>query len=184
LRTAIFRILTERRASLGEMAKELGLERQDIANVRHHTLRLVELGCAEEVDRREAQGHIVAIYKATDRALVETDEWDQLLEANPILAEHLLGEFMQVQLDHYADAVRAGTLGNDDEFHVTHTPMVLDPAGIQEGLELAERFRLDMSEVERRAAERRQHTGEDAIHASNCISFFKTAAPAEGPSSA
>lgn len=177
LRTAIFRILTERAASVGEMAKELGLGRQELANVRHHTLKLVELGCAEEVGRRQSGSHLLRIYKAAERALVETDEWDRLLEEDPLLAEHLLGEFMQVQLDDYSTAVRSGTLGQDEEFHITHTSRVVDAQGVKEGLELYERSRLEMDEIERRSAERRSTSGEDAIHLSQNLSLFKMPPP-------
>jgi hypothetical protein len=173
LRTAIFRILTERTASIGEMAKELGLGRQEIANVRHHVHRLVALGCAEEVGRRHDGGHVIRLYKATERALVETDEWDRLLEKNPLLAEHLLGEFMQVQLDDYSTAVEAGTLGQDDEFHITHTPRILDAEGVSEGMALYEECRLQMDEVERRSAERRANDGSDAVPVSANLSLFK-----------
>lgn len=178
MRIAIFHVVAERTASIGEIARHLGLGRDELGNIRHHLLKLVQLGCVEEVGDKIVNRRVVTVYKAIDRPLVETEEWDQLNQENPILAEHLLGEFMQIQLDRYTEAFKAGTLGNDDEFHVAHTPMVLDAQGIQEVMEALEGCRRRMSEKEKDAAMRRREDGADAIHASLCVSFFKTPGPA------
>lgn len=178
MRIAIFHVVAERTASIGEIAKHLGLGRDELGNIRHHLHKLVELGCVESVGDKVVNRRVVVVYKAIDRPLVETAEWDQLNKENPILAEDLLGEFMQIQLDRYTEAFKAGTLGKDDEFHVTHTPMVLDARGIQEVMEALEGCRRRMSEKEKDAAMRRREDGADAVHASLCVSFFKTPGPA------
>jgi hypothetical protein len=179
LRAALFHILTERTASIGQMHKGLGLERKELADVRYHTHKLVELGCAEEVERKEVAGKVVRFYKATERALIETEEWDALVESDPALADHLLGEFMQAQIDHFTDAVKAGTIGKDGEFHVTYTHLPLDEEGVQEGLEAYERLRFQMAEIQRRSSERRA-SGSPVIHVASCLSFFKIPPPLPG----
>jgi hypothetical protein len=178
MRIAIFHVVAERAASIGEIAKYLGLGRDELGNIRHHLLKLVQLGCVEPMGDRVVNRRVVTVYKAIDRPLVETDEWDQLNKENPMLAETLLGEFMQVQLRRYTEAFKAGTLGNDAEFHVSHTPMVLDGQAVQEVMESLEGCRLRASEKEKGAAMRRREDGADAVHASLCISFFKTPGPA------
>ncbi len=177
LRAAIFRILTERTASVSEMARELGLERKDIPNVSHHVKQLVKLDCAEKVGERRVGKHVLALYKATERFLVYTEEWESLLKENPELAEHLLGEFMQVQIDDYTTAINAETLGPTDNFHITRTPRILDVEGMAEAMELYERCREGMDEIERRAAERRSAGGTDPIHVSACLSLFELPPP-------
>jgi DNA-binding transcriptional ArsR family regulator len=178
LRAAILRVLSERTASVSEVARELELERGDVPNVSHHVKQLVKLDCAEEVGERRVGRQMVTLYKATERFLVGTEEWEGLVEGNPELAEHLLGEFMQAQLDDYTTAVKAGTLGPNDNFHITRTPRILDAEGFVEAMELYEQCRNGMDAIERRAAERRSEAGDDAIHVSACLSLFEMPPPA------
>jgi phage tail protein X len=177
LRAAIFTILTERKASPAQMTRTLKLGRKDLPNVDYHTKQLVALDCAELVEERRNGSLVEKFYKATDRALVETEEWEALLKANPGLAEHFLGRFMQVQLDDYTLAVSRRTVGDDGEFHMSRTRRILDAEGLVEGLEVYERCRREMDEVERRAAERRSETGSDAIHVSACLGLFRVPSP-------
>jgi DNA-binding transcriptional ArsR family regulator len=177
LRAAVFTILTERTASPSQIAKELGLDRGAISSIDHHIKRLVELGCAELVERDVAGNFPQMMYKATERALIETDEWLELLEENPALAEHHLGQFMQVQLDDYVLAIDAGTLGQDERFYITRTRRVLDPTGFVEAMEIRSRADIELAEVERRSAERRREDGADAIHVSDSNSLFPVPAP-------
>jgi biotin operon repressor len=179
LRTAIWRVLQERPASLGEIASELGYGRQDIGKIRHHVEKLTDWGCAEEIGERRLGNRLVSIYKAIDRALIETGEWEQFREENPILGEHFICELEQMQIDNVLAALEAGTLGEDEQWHISQTPMVLDPLGVEDALEIVERCRLELAENERRAAERRSESGADAVHAYADLSFFKTPAPAE-----
>lgn len=180
LREKIFTILTERAASPAEMTRELGLERKDLSNVNHHTKYLVDLGCAELIDERQRPGGPPEkVYKATARALVETEEWETLLEEDPGFADHQLARAMQVQLDDFITAKIAGTIGQDSEFHMSRTRRVLDAQGLAESLESKERHRREEDEIERRAAERRGATGEDAITVSDCLAFFKVPSPTQ-----
>jgi DNA-binding transcriptional ArsR family regulator len=174
LRREVLRILVERVASPAEMARELG---EETPNVSHHTKRLVQLGCAELVAERKVRGAIEHRYRAIDRPLVETDEWEELAEQNPELAEHLIGEFMQAILNDFVASGRARLVGSDKNFHLTRTPLVLDAEGLAEGLEVQERCRLEMLEVQRRSAQRRNETGTEAMHVSSCQGCFQIPAP-------
>lgn len=183
-RAEIFTILTTRIASPAEMTRELGLDRRELPNVDHHTKYLVELDCAELVEERRVGSLTEKLYKATERALVDTGEWESLLRENPGLAEHFLGKFMQVQLDDYTLAVKERTIGEDENFHMSRTRRVLDEEGMKEGMAVYERCRREMDEVERRSAERRSEIGVDAVHASACLGLFSVPAPASGRPSA
>lgn len=185
LRADVFKILTQREASPSEITHELGLPRKDLPNVSQHTRYLVKLGCAEEVGERRVKGKPPAkLYKATERSLIDTGEWEELLARDPALAEHLLGEFMQCQLDDYVLAIAAKTLGEDEDFHMTRTRRVLDAEGLQESLEIYERARNEMDEAERRSAERRREDGADAVHVSSGFALFRVPPPARPDSSA
>ncbi len=61
---------------------------------------------------------------------------------------------MQRILDDFVASRKAGIVGADKDFHITRTPMILDPKGLQEGMEVFEEARLKMAEVEARSAER------------------------------
>src|SRR5215218_1785587 len=170
LREEIFTILTTRPASPAEITRELGLGRRDLPNVTHHTKYLVELDCAELVEEKHIAGSLPEkFYKATERALVDVREWEILREETPGLTEHLIGRFMQVQLADYILAVRERTIGDDENFHMSRTRRVLDEDGMKEGMEVYDRCRCEMDDVERRSAERRREDGTDALHVSACL---------------
>jgi DNA-binding transcriptional ArsR family regulator len=167
LRAEILRILVERPASPVEMAHELGAP---TPNVSHHAKRLVELDCAELVAEEKVQGAMKHIYRATDRALVATEEWEEM---NPVEAQGFLAQTMQMIIDDFVASGRAQIVGHDGDFHLTRTPMVLDRQGLEEGLEIYENARLAMAEVERRSAERRREDKEDACKVSSVFGLFK-----------
>jgi predicted ArsR family transcriptional regulator len=174
LRADAFKILTQREASPSQITRELGLANEELAKVTYHVKHLVELGCAEVVGERREHGRRPAtVYKATERALIEGDEWEELLENNPALADHLLRELMQVQLDDYTLALRAETVGDDGHFHMSRTRRFLDFQGLVEALELKEEHRSHMDEIERRSAERRTANGTDAVPVSDSLAFFR-----------
>jgi hypothetical protein len=171
LRAVIFKVLTHGPASPSQITRELELERKDLPNVTYHLEQLVKLDCAEELV--PAEGTSMRLFKATERSLIDVGEWETLMRDHPVLAEHLLAEFMQAQVDDWTLAVSAGTLGEDDEFHLTRTRRILDAQGVQEGLEVYKRAWQEMDEVEMRSAERRREDGTDAQHVSSSLGLVK-----------
>lgn len=177
MRLGIWRVLIERTATIGELHSALGLPRKDIPNVRYHTNYLVKLGMAEEVDRRNNKGHSEPVYKAMEKAFVKTKEWDRFREENPEMADHILGEAGQMHVDHLVSSLKSGALGNDAQWHVSCTPLVLDRKGLEDGAQLYDEFVERLSELQREAAERRDESGEDAIQVQSDL-FLYRAAPA------
>src|SRR6187431_1886800 len=145
LRASILRILTERTSSPAEMARELD---EELSNVSYHTKQLVEFECAELVSTRPVRGALEHFYRATERHLVDTEDWDEL---DPVIAEDLVCEFMQKILDDFVVSARSKLIGGDKDFHLTRTPLVLDAEGLQEALEAHERTRLELLEIEARS---------------------------------
>jgi DNA-binding transcriptional ArsR family regulator len=148
LRAEVLRILVERPASPVEIARELGASTQ---NVSHHAKKLVELDCAELVEEIKVQGAVQHVYKATERALIDTDEWEQM---NPVEAQGFLAEVIQLVLDDFQASQRALLIGADSDFHLTRTPTMLDQHGLVEALEILERARHEVLEVQRKSVER------------------------------
>jgi len=174
IRRESWRVLSDQGVcSPKEIADALG-GRYPLDKVAHHVRRLAALGCVELVDERKVRGAVAHYYRHVDRVLVEDDQWNQLLEENPMLAKHLLGKFMQAQLDDYARSIRAGTLGNDDRFHVQRTPAVLDAEGLDEALSLAERMEEEFNAIVARSADRRTDTEVEPLRVSWCQSVFAT----------
>ncbi len=167
LRAEVLRILVERPASPVEIAHELGVP---TPNVSHHAKRLVELDCAELAEERKVQGAIQHIYRATERALVSMEEWEQM---HPGEAMGFIAEVMQMILNDYLASERAEIIGKDPDFHLTRTPISIDQEGLEEGLEIFENARLAMVEVERRSAERSRESGGTTFPASSALGLFK-----------
>jgi DNA-binding transcriptional ArsR family regulator len=163
LRAEILRILVERPASPVEMARELGVP---TPNVSHHAKRLVELDCAELVEEEKVQGAMKHIYRATERVLVETSEWDEM---HPVEAQSFNAVTMQAMIDDFVAAERAQTVGGDPDFHLSRTPMIVDQQGLEESLDICECARLALADVERRSAER---TGEGELTRFRISSIF------------
>jgi DNA-binding transcriptional ArsR family regulator len=171
LRAAILRLLADRTASPAEMARELG---EELSNVSYHTKQLVEFECAELVSTRPVRGALEHFYRATERHLIDTEEWEEL---DPVVAEDLVCEFMQKILDDFVASARAKLIGGDRDFHLTRTPLVLDQEGLQEALEAHERLRLEILEIEARSASRLLESGERGTTASSAQGCFKVPGP-------
>lgn len=171
LRAAILRIIADRTASPAEMARELD---EELSNVSYHTKQLVEFECAELVSTRPVRGALEHFYRATERHLVDTEEWEEL---NPLIAEDLVCEFMQKILDDFVVSAKAKLIGGDKDFHLTRTPLVLDREGLQEALEAHERARLEILEIEARSAERMVDSGEAGTNVSTSQGLFKMPDP-------
>lgn len=132
--------------------------------------RLVDLDCAEIVRTRPVRGAVEHFYVATERPMIDTDEWDDI---DPLVGEDFVCEFMQKILDDFVASRKAGIVGSDKDFHITRTPMTLDAEGVQEGMEAFERLRLEMSEIEARSVRRRAESNEPGVRVSSSMAYFK-----------
>jgi DNA-binding transcriptional ArsR family regulator len=171
LRAAILRILADRTSSPAEMARELD---EELSNVSYHTKQLVEFECAELVSTRPVRGALEHFYRATERHLIDTEEWEEL---DPVIAEDILCEIVQKVLDDFVASARKQLIGGDKHFHLTRTPLVLDQEGMQEALEAHERARLEILEIEARSAARMVDSGENGTNLSSSQGCFKVPSP-------
>jgi hypothetical protein len=120
------------------------------------------------------RGALEHFYRATERHMVDTEEWEEL---DPVIAEDLVCEFMQKILDDFVASAKARLIGGDKDFHLTRTPLVYDEDGLQEALEIHEKARLELLEVEARSAARMVKSGEEGTHVSSSQGLFKMPDP-------
>ena len=177
VRAAVLAILAERTSSPAEMARELD---EDLSNVSYHTKQLVELECAELVSTRPVRGALEHFYRATERSLLDKEEWEEL---DPMMAENLVHEMMQKVLDNFVTAARANTFSQDADFHLTRTPLAFDRQGLEEALKAHERTRQELLEIASRSAERMVESGEEGINVSSSQACFKMPNPKSRQSS-
>ena len=168
LRARVLRILAERGVmSPAELSREMGA---DLSNVSYHVRQLVKLKCVEEVRTRPVRGALEHFYRAVERPMVDADEFEEL---DPVNAEDLVLDCIQRVLDDFVASRKAKLVGFDGNCHLSRTPLVFDEEGFEEGMTALERCRLEMSEIERRSAERRTESGGVAVPVSSNILFFK-----------
>jgi hypothetical protein len=106
--------------------------------------------------------------------MIDTEEWDEL---DPLVAEGILCEIMQRMLDDFVGSAKVQLIGGDKDFHLTRTPLVLDAEGLQEALEVHEKARLELLEIETRSAARLVKSGEQGTNVSSSQGLFKMPDP-------
>lgn len=153
--------------SPAELSRALGAHLSDVS---YHVRRLEELECAELVETRQVRGAVEHFYRAIERHLIDTNEWEQL---DPFTADDLVCGYVQRILDDFIESKKAEIVGSDKHFHITRTPLMLDPEGYEEAMQAFERHRLEMSEIEMRSAERRDKQGTPTIPTSSSLLLFK-----------
>lgn len=167
LRARILRLLVERGVmSPAELTRTL---RAELSDVSYHVRSLVKLECAELVETRPVRGAVEHFYRATERHLITTDEFEEL---DPIIADDIVLDSFQRVIDDVVASRNARMLGYDRHFYLARTPYVLDEEGFQEGMNAVDRCRAELSEIERRSAERRA-AGAPGIGVSGSILWFK-----------
>lgn len=172
LRAEIFRLFRERAEVLSPAQVSREIE-ADIRDVSYHIRKLEEFDCVEEVSNRQVRGAVEHFYRATEQHMIDTEEWGELAELEPAMAEALTDEFMQGIVDDYSASRRASIVALDEEFFIVRTPYVLDPAGVDEALEASQRYEDEMIEIASRSAARRLDAGTEEVPVSSSIVLFK-----------
>ena len=168
LRARILRFLVERGVmSPAELSREL---QADLRAVSYHVRRLEELECAELVQTRPVRGAVEHFYRATERPMIDTNEFENI---DPIMAEDLVLHTFQRMVDDFVASRAAQMVGFDKHLHLSRTPLIVDEEGFEEAMETFEESRLQLSEIERRSAERRSSSGAPGISVCGSLSFYK-----------
>jgi predicted ArsR family transcriptional regulator len=171
LRAEAFRLIRDRGPiSPAEVAREL---EADVPSVSYHVRKLNEYDCVEEVENRPVRGVVEHFYRATEQQRLDVEEWAELSETEPEVAEVLTDEFMQTIVDDFTASRRASVVGRDEKFWITRNPHNLDQEGIDEALQAAEAYEAEMAEIAARSAARLIESEESAIPVSSSIVLFK-----------
>jgi hypothetical protein len=172
LRAEAFRLIRDKGPlSPRAIALELGADTSDVS---YHVRKLKDFACVEEVSTRRVRGAVQTFYRATDEHMIDTEEWEELVEHDPEMAEVLTDDFMQCIVDDYTASRKASIVGRDKEFYIVRTPRVLDPKGILESLEASEKYVQEVAAITARSAERQASEGTEAIPVSASVVLFKT----------
>lgn len=153
LRAEVFRLIRESPGAVSpaEVAREL---EADIPTVSYHVRKLTEYNCVEEVENRPVRGVVEHFYRATEQQRLDLEEWAELSESEPEVAEVLTDEFMQTIVDDFTASRQASIVGRDEKFAITRNPLVLDDEGLEEALEAAAAYEAKMTDIAARSAAR------------------------------
>lgn len=155
-------------ASPAQVARDLGL---DINTTAYHVRELAKIDYVVLIGEAPVRGAVEHFYRATEQALVDTEEWDDLTEGQK---EGLLIEFMQPQVDDFTAGVRSGTLGRDGDWVLTRTPVhATDRQGFKEMRDAHEDLRRRITEIQAQSLERLDESGEDSICVSSALMCFE-----------
>lgn len=153
------------------IARELEADTREVS---YHVRKLREFNCIEQVSSRVNRGAVEHFYIATEQHMIDTEEWDELVESEPQMAEVLTDEFLQSIVDDYTASRRASIVGLDSEFFIARHPVKMDPEGIQEALEAAESYEKVIEEIVVRSARRQSESEtDDVVPVSASIVLFK-----------
>jgi len=145
-RQILAHLINEGPSSASKMGKAFGESTEDVA---YHLRRLAKLECVEVADERVNNGRPVEkIYRATERYLVATEDWDAL---DPASKEGTSGEWAQLFVDDLVEGFKARTLGTHKNFALIQNRIVVDEQGRAEALEIEERAMREIQEVQARA---------------------------------
>lgn len=171
LRAEAFRLIRERGPiSPKEVAQVLEVPVRDL---NYHIRKLAEYRCIEEVSSRKVRAVLEHFYVATELHMIDTDEWDELFESEPEMAEFIVDDVVQGILDDYTGSRRAGVVGSDKEFFIVRNPHVFDAEGIEEALEVSQEFEDAMAAVAARSAARQCKEPTEDLPVSTSMLFFK-----------
>jgi hypothetical protein len=168
LRAEAFRLIRDNGPiSPKEVAGELEVK---VSDLNYHIRKLEELKCIEEVGSRPVGTFNEHFYVATEQCMIDTDEWGELAEQEPSMAEFIVDEIMQSSVDDFTVSRRANLVGLDEEFFMVRVPLVLDPKGLREARDLSVKYQDAMTEIATRSAARQ---GADEVPVSLSIAWFK-----------
>lgn len=126
LRLKCLTVLTEREASPKILAPLVG--EPVVKNVSYHVRKLEDLGLVEEVRSEKVRGAVEHFFKAVERPIITTEEWEQMSPAQR--QETSLYAICLINGD-FGQAVEADTLDESVHRHLSRTPMCLDEEGFR-----------------------------------------------------
>lgn len=139
--------LFERVASPSELAEELDLP---VQNVAYHVRELEKLGFIElvRIEKRRSTEHF---YRVTKRHILDAEAWGS---ADRVERAKVTASILRQIGDDVSEALANGTI-DDDDSHVSRTPMFVDREGWNEVVEELRGTLERVLKIQTRAADRR-----------------------------
>jgi len=172
LRVQILIILNERVASPNLLAQELD---QSLNLVAYHVRVLEKYDCIELVDTKQRRGATEHFYRATRRQFLSDSEWARMPQS---LRPGLSGAMLKSVFDDIEEAVKSGTLDEQEDRHLSRTPMVVDQKGWDEVSSLLSETLDRVLEIQTESQERITKSGEDGMLSKVEIMHFRSPDPA------
>jgi DNA-binding transcriptional ArsR family regulator len=120
LRVECLTLLAERVASPRELAEAL---EEDLSNVSYHVRVLSELGLIELVSEEPVRGAVAHFYKAAERPLLASDEWERM----PLQVRQAISSYgWDLLIKDASHAIEKGTFDSRSDRHLTRTTLLLD----------------------------------------------------------
>jgi len=170
LRVQILTILNERVCSPNRLSQELG---RSLNLVAYHVRVLEKYSCIELVETKQRRGATEHFYRATTRPLLSDNQWAGLPKQ---LRPGLSAAVLKAVFDDIDDAVAAGTF-DDDEVHLSRTPMVLDHRGWDEVVVLLNETLDRVLSIQATASERLAQGDEESLLSKVEIMHFRSPQP-------
>jgi DNA-binding transcriptional ArsR family regulator len=163
LRSEMFRLLRERRASPSELARVL---QAPVGNTSYHVRRLAEMGLVKLVDQRERGGSIEHYYEATVAPTIVAAHWQGLItDSHAASAAGLL-----------VAAARGGGF-DADGIHFTRTPFPIDDQAWGVTAEILKDARASLRRVDSAARRDQRERALDDAHAVTMLFEGRRRAP-------
>ncbi len=159
-------VLAERPASAKEIGPVLGLSTSAAS---YHVKKLVGMGMAELVERREVGSAFQHVYRAIVRPLVSNEAWQKL---SVVARQRFSLWIVQLVLADAAASFAAGMFDAWPSNHLSRTPMRLDRQGFDEVAAIQDRALGEVFEAEARSSERMargEETVVDVVAAMMCF---------------
>jgi Helix-turn-helix domain len=172
LRVQILIILNERVASPNLLAQELD---QSLNLVAYHVRVLEKYDCIELVDTKQRRGATEHFYRATRRQFLSDSEWARMPQS---LRPGLSGAMLKSVFDDIEEAVKSGTLDEQEDRHLSRTPMVVDQKGWTEVSALLSETLDRVLEIQTESQERLTKSDEDGMLSKVEIMHFRSPDPA------
>jgi DNA-binding transcriptional ArsR family regulator len=123
LRLRMLAALNERVASPKQLADDLG---ESLPKLCYHVKVLRDLGCIELVDTRRRRGATEHFYRATTRAMIDSEASDVL----PLPARQAISStILQVAFGQAHEAIAAGTFDARTDRHLSQVDLTLTETG-------------------------------------------------------
>ncbi len=175
LRVQIMIILNERVASPNLLSQELD---RSLNLVAYHVRVLEKYDCIELVSTRQRRGATEHFYRATRRQYLSDSQWARMPKT---LRPGLSGAILKAVFNDVDEAVSKGTFDEDDDRHLSRTPMVVDKQGWGEVVSLLTETLDRVLAIQADASQRLAEHGEEGMLSKVEILHFRSPPPAPLP---